>query len=153
MAAVGEDEPVQLEAELVRLVAAEHLDRDGEAHVMTDHAGTLDAERAGELTGALALVEERVRSLARLVRGAEAELIEDGDAEAGGEEGESGREVVAARRKPVHQEQVRATTLLQDEEPVALGQAHEAAAPHPCFLNRGHGGRGIERHARYGWSS
>ena len=37
MAAVAEEEPVDGEAELARLVPAEHLDRDREAHVVAHH--------------------------------------------------------------------------------------------------------------------
>src|SRR5205085_8102845 len=125
-----------LEAELVRLVPAEHLDRDREPHVVTDDARALDTERAHELAGATALLEERVRCIERLVREPEAELIEDRHAELARQAGQDGGEIVARGRESVHEDEVGAGALLDDEQTVSFGEAHEAATARPALLQR-----------------
>src|SRR5437763_173492 len=100
MAAVAEEEPVDGEAELARLVPAEHLDRDREAHVVAHHRGPADAERARQLARPPSLVEERVGRARRLVGEAEAQLVEGGHAEMRAEQRQRGREVVAVDGKP-----------------------------------------------------
>src|SRR5947208_2189525 len=135
MAAVAQNEPVHGEAGLARLVPAEHLDGDGEAHVVAHGHGPGDVERARQLARAPALVEERVGGARRLVGEAEAELVEERHAETPAQQWQRGREVVAGRWEAVHQEQVRSLTFLRHEQPVALGQGDEAPAAVPVLVH------------------
>ena len=148
VAAVGQDERVHREAERPDLVAAEHLDRDREPHVVPHDPRPLDAEGAHDLPCASALIEQRVGHVAGgLVGEPKAQLVEHRDPKAVGQVRQRGREVVAARGEAVHENEIRTGSLLHGEDPVPLGQGHEATPPPPGLL---HGSNVVGDRARVG---